>query len=104
MPGTTPSTPPPPQPATRAAAHNKPRGKDLRTFMNTSCVGPGGRRTTRCRGIVLAGFGIGAVVYSLLVRFMLDALGELHRWRFLSSKGAGSGGRLAGGRVAWTAS
>lgn len=27
-------------------------------------------------GIVLAGFGIGAVVYSLLIRFLLDALGE----------------------------
>ncbi len=27
-------------------------------------------------GIVLAGFGIGAVVYTLLVRFMLDLLGE----------------------------
>src|SRR5690606_11173887 len=27
-------------------------------------------------GFVLAGFGIGAVVYTLVVRFLLDALGE----------------------------
>jgi predicted MFS family arabinose efflux permease len=32
-------------------------------------------------GIVLAGFGIGAVIYTLFVRFLLDALGE--RWLML---------------------
>jgi predicted MFS family arabinose efflux permease len=32
-------------------------------------------------GIVLAGFGIGAVIYTLFVRFLLDALGE--KWLML---------------------
>jgi predicted MFS family arabinose efflux permease len=32
-------------------------------------------------GIVLAGFGIGAVIYTLFIRFLLDALGE--RWLML---------------------